>query len=173
MENDFWSYLERLEFLGFFSAYPLVFAFVYVIAGYGKKGIIKKLPSLLPYAYALIGILYLGLQLKNLYPDYSFEHIKAGMEQPLLKIWALLSILFLIPALAKKPVFSLLHSFVFFFFLLKDMFSQIFSGGDKFILRNDMKVYTDSLLLNSGAMIVITIIYLLIRFKLKNRTPNN
>jgi hypothetical protein len=169
MGNDLWSYLERLEFLGFFSAYPLVFALVHVIAGYGKKGIIKKLPSLLPYAYGLVGILYLGLQLKNLYPDYSFEHINAGMEQPFLKIWALLSILFLIPALAKKPVISLLHSFVFFFFLLKD----ILWSGDKNIVSNDMKVYTDSLLINSGAMIVMTIIYLLIRFILKNKTPNN
>jgi hypothetical protein len=169
MENDLWSYLERLEFLAFFSAYPIVFALVHVIAGYGKKGIIKKLPSLLPYAYALIGFLYLGLQLRNLYPDYSIVHLKAGTEQPLLKIWALLSILFFIPALAKKTVISLLHSLIFFFFLLKDLLWN----GDKNIVRNDMKVYTDSLLINLAALLVIVFFYLLIRFMLKSRTPNN
>jgi hypothetical protein len=170
MGNDFWSYLERLELLAFFSAYPVVFALFHVIAGYGKKGITKKIPSLLPYAYALIGILYLGLQLKNLYPDYSIEHIKAGMEQPVLKIWALLSILFFIPALSKKPVISLLHSFVFFFFLLKDLLSHLFGNGDKNIVSNDMKVYTDSLLINAGALLVIVIFYLLTGFIKKQRT---
>ena len=173
MGDDFFSYLQRLELMAFFSAYPLLYAVINVIAGNSKRKVLKRLPSLLPYAYAMVGSLYFGLQLKNLYPDYSFENISSAVQQPLLTIWALLSLLFWIPALAKKPVISLLHSFVFFFLLLKDLFAQLFRDGDKNIVRNDMKVYTDSLLLNSGAIFIITIIYLLIRFKLKNRTPNN
>jgi hypothetical protein len=169
MDNDFFAYLQRLELMAFFSAYPLLYAIINVFFGHSKKEIVRKFPSLLPYAYALVGLLFLGLQLKNFYPDYSFEHIKAEIQQPLLFIWALLSILFFIPALAKKPLISLLHSFVFFFFLLRDLLSSLFSNtSDKSILRNDMKIYTDSLILNSGAFtLVILLSFIFIR--LKNR----
>lgn len=172
MDNSFFAYLQQLEMMAFFSAYPLVYAFINVLTGNSKKEIIARFPSLLPYAYALVGALYLGLQLKNLYPDYSIEHIKEEIQQPILYIWALLSILFFIPALAKKPVISLLHSFVFFFFLLKDLFSQMFgSAPDKNILKNEMKVYTDSLLLNLGAFIfVVGLFFLFNRFK---KRPNS
>jgi hypothetical protein len=167
MDNSFFAYLQQLELMAFFSAYPLLYAIVNVIFGNSKKEIVRKFPSLLPYAYALVGILFLGLQLKNFYPDYSVEHIKSEIQQPLLYIWALLSILFFIPALAKKTVFSLLHSFVFFFFLLRDLFKQLFTTtADRNILKNEMKLYTDSLLLNLGALILVTLIFLLInRFK--------
>ncbi len=162
MDNNFFAYLQLLELMAFFSAYPLLYAIINVIAGNSKKEVLKKLPSFQPYAYALVGSLYLGLQLKNLYPDYSIENISASVQQPFLTIWALLCLLFWIPALAKKPVISLLHSFVFFFFLLRDLFSQLFgSTTDKNILRNEMKVYTDSLLLNLGAFSIIVILSLL------------
>jgi hypothetical protein len=167
MGDDFFSYLQQLELMAFFSAYPLVYAIVNVLTGNSKKETLKRLPSLLPYTYALVGTLYLGLQLKNLYPDYSLENIRSSIQQPLLSIWALLSLFFWIPALAKKPVISLLHSFVFFFFLLRDLFLQQFaSAKDRNILRNDMKVYTDSLLLNLGAFAFIVLLsFLFIRYK--------
>lgn len=171
MGDNFFSYLQQLELMAFFSGYPLLYAIINVFAGNSNREVLKKLPSILPYAYALVGSLFLGLQLKNLYPDYSFENIKLSVQQPILQIWALLSLLFWIPALAKKPVFSLLHSFVFFFFLLRDLLSHLFeSATDKNILRNDMKVYTDSLLLNLGALIVLATIYLIVRFGLKKKS---
>jgi hypothetical protein len=148
MDNSFFAYLQQLELMAFFSAYPLVYAIVNVLTGHSKKEIFARFPSLLPYAYALVGVLYLGLQLKNLYPDYSLENIISSVQQPLLTIWALLALLFWIPALAKKPLISLLHSFVFFFFLLKEIFSPLFSPDtDKNILKNEMKVYTSGHLL--------------------------
>ena len=97
MGDDFFSYLQQLELMAFFSAYPLFYAIVNVIFGNSKKEIFVRLPSLLPYGYALVGVLYLGLQLKNIYPDYSFENISSSVQQPLLTIWALLSLLFWIP----------------------------------------------------------------------------
>src|SRR5205807_2060212 len=99
--------------------YPLLYFAVHFFAGpMLKKGITKiNLVSLLPVAYAIVGILYLGLQLKNLYPDYTLENIKLTTSDPYLKTWALLSLLFFIPYLAKKPVLSLLHSLVFFYFI--------------------------------------------------------
>jgi hypothetical protein len=113
----------------------------------------------------LVGVLYLGLQLKNLYPDYSIEHMHRAIQQPWLTIWGLLSILFWIPALAKKPVLSLLHSLIFFILLLKDLFSQI-SAPTKDMVRNDMNVYTVSLLLNLAAIAFMVLqSFLYTRFK--------
>lgn len=169
MDNSFFALFQKLELIAFFSAYPLLYTIIKVLAGNSKKEIIKKIPLLLPYAYALVGTLYLGFLLRNLYPDYTLESIRSFVQLPVLILWALLSLFFWIPALAKKPVISLLHSLVFFFLLLKDLFFQIYdSSVDKSIVRNEMKVYTDSILLNTGALIVIVIIYLLIRNK-KNR----
>lgn len=167
MNNNFFVYLQQLEMMAFFSGYPLLYAFIFFILGnkQSKPDFNKKIASLLPLAYALVGTLYLGLQLKNLYPDYSFENIKLSMQQPLLVIWGLLSIFFWIPVLGKKPFFSLIHSLVFFFFLVRDLFLQSStSSPDKNIIRNDMKIYTDSLLLNIGAFAFIVLLFFLFTF---------
>lgn len=144
--------------MAFFSGYPLIYAVTLFFAGDQKAGsnFRGRLVRFLPFAYALAGTLYLGLQVRNLYPDYSIENIKLSILHPYLMIWGLLSILFWIPRLSKKPVISLLHSFVFFFFLLKDLYLQLVTtGADKNIIRNDMKIYTDSLLLNFGALVLL------------------
>ena len=167
MGDNFFAYLQQLEMMAFFSGYPLFYAFIHFISGnnQSKPNTKKKIDSLLPFSYALVGTLYLGLQLKNLYPDYSFENIKGTLQQPFLVIWALLSILFWIPALHKKPVLSLIHSLVFFFFLVRDLILQsTTSSADKYIVRNDMKIYTDSLLLNGGAFAFIVILFFLYTF---------
>ena len=168
MDNSFFIYLDRLILMGFFSGYPLIYLIIRMLAENNRvKSFFKTdIGSLLPFAYALVGILYLGLLLKSLYPNYSFENIKMVMQEPYLKIWGLLSILFFIPALSKKSVLSLLHSFVFFFFLGRDILMNIFNSAEKDMLRNDMNIYTNSLLVNTAAFIFITFIYFLYtRFK--------
>jgi hypothetical protein len=170
MDTNFFAYLQQLELMAFFSGYPLLYAVVVFIAGAqpSKTGLKKRSITLLPFAYALVGTLFLGFQLKNLYPDYSIENIKLSMHRPGLVIWGLLSMLFWIPVLAKKPVLSLLHSLIFFFFLLKDLFLHLFKSIDKNILSNDMKIYTDSLLLNLGAFAGIVLLsFLFTRYKKK------
>ena len=173
MDESFFGYLQRLEMMAFFSGYPLIYAVAFFIAAnlQSNTSIKRKIVSLLPFSYALVGTLFLGLQIKNLYPDYSFENIKLTTQEPFLKIWGLLSMLFWIPALSKKPVLSLVHSLVFFFFLAKDLFLHIFQlSTDKYMIRNEMKIYSDSLILNLGALAVVSIFYfLIIRFK-KNRS---
>jgi len=167
MDDSFFAYLQLLELMGFFSGYPLLYAVVLVIGkGHLKENDLRgRMVSLLPFAYALVGTLYLGLQLRNMYPNYSPDAIRSSIYQPWLVTWGLLSILFWIPAIAKKKVLTLLHSLVFFFFLAKDLFLQV-SGAtsDKNILRNDMKIYTTSLLINLGAFVAIVIIYLVFSF---------
>lgn len=165
MGTVFFAYLQQLEAMAFFSGYPLVYVVVVFISGNERlrENTKKKLILNLPYAYACIGVLYWGLQLKNLYPDYSIEHISQSIQQPFLVFWGLCSVLFMIPVLGKITTLSLLHSLVFFSFLLKDIVLQsITSSADKNIVRNDMKIYTDSLLLNWGVFVLITLAFFLI-----------
>lgn len=167
MENSFFSYIERLQIMGFFVAYPLIYFLVKSIIGTVKNETLKQIPSLLPYSYALVGTLYLGLQITDLYPDFSMAHIYSTTQLPYLKIWCLLSILFWLPFLARKTYISLLHSLIIFFLLVKDLFYQLTNTtADKNIVKNDMRLFTDSLLLNVGALLLLIIISLLfIKFK--------
>src|ERR1700759_323968 len=144
MDNDFFAYVQRLEMLAFFSGYPLIFflvRFVFRNRSF-KKRRREGIVSILPYAYALVGTLYLVLLLKNLYPDYTIENVQHRIQQPYLVVWGILSNLFWIPAIARKQIFSILHSLVFFFFILRDLFFQLpgFSQ-DRNIIKNDMNMY--------------------------------
>lgn len=164
MANSFFAYLQQLELMAFFSGYPLLYAIIiYFVGNKGSGNNFKsRIAFALPYAYALIGTLYLGLQIKKLYFNYSPGNIKQMMHLPWLMIWALLSILFWIPAFNKKKELSLIHSLVFFFFLLKDIVLQFASSADGNILKNDMRIYTISLLLNVGAFVLMLLLSLLI-----------
>lgn len=164
MNNSFFIYLQQLELMAFFSGYPLVYAVTIFIAGNKplKNNFKSRMVSLLPFAYALVGTLYLGLQLKNLYPNYSFDNIKHTIQLPWLIGWGLLSMLFWIPALSKKIFVSLLHSLIFLFFLLRDLFLQLTaSATDVSMLQNDMKIYSISLLINILALAIIVFLYFL------------
>ena len=167
MGTNFFSYLERLELMGFFVAYPLLYLLIKTITEDSKNEKIKNLSRLLPFSYALVGTLYLGLQLKNLYPDYSFENIKHMTEEPVLKIWGLLSMLFWIPALAKKPVFSFWHSLVFFILLTRDLFLHLVDSVDKSVVQNDMSIYTNSLLVNISSFLFIILLSAFIAYSKK------
>ncbi|HZY37411.1 MAG TPA: hypothetical protein VFE53_12215 [Mucilaginibacter sp.] len=161
MDNSFFTYLQQLEIMTFFAGYPLIYAAVVVIAGNSlkKNTVGNSALSVLPFAYALVGTLFLGFQLKKLYPDYSFENIRSTMQLPWLVLWGLLSILFWIPAIGKKRLLSLIHSLVFFFFLVKDLLIHLYaSSGNSDMIKNDMNIYTTSLLLNLGAVILLILI---------------
>ncbi|MBS1668015.1 MAG: hypothetical protein JST58_11620 [Bacteroidetes bacterium] len=173
MGNDFLSYITRLESMAFFAGYPLVYAFVYSLTNQShpkSKNFFTILAQLLPFAYALAGSLYLGLLLKNMYPDYSLKAVVGIFQQHPIKIWGLLSILFWIPALGKKTILSLLHSLVFFFFILKDIFFQAISSSNKELLNTDMHIYSTSILLNVSLLLIIAIIHYLFFFAHRKST---
>ena len=160
MEDNFFSYIQRLELMAFFSAYPVLYSLVSLITGFKKfkNNLIKKIGSLLPFSYALIGSLYLGLQIRNFHIAHAASYSRQIAPYWYLTVWALLSLLFWIPLVSKRREISLVHSLVFFFFLMKDIFYQLYdSSAGKEILNNDMKVFTISLLLNIGAFLVIII----------------
>ena len=162
MNDTFFAYLQQLELIAFFSGYPLIYALVVFIAGSNrlKSDFRNRMISFLPFSYALVGTLFLGLQLSNLYPDYSFENIKLTFKDPYFKIWGMLSLLFWIPLVSKKPVLSLVHSLFFFFLFAKDLFIHVINETDQSLFRNEMKIYTDSLLLNSFCLLLIAFFYL-------------
>jgi len=169
--NSFFAYLEQVELMAFFSGYPLFYAFIRVIAlNLARRGEIKsRFVVHLPHAYALVAALYLGLQLKSLFPDYSFER----MHLPYLKAWGVAAVLFWLPAMAKHPVLSLLHSLVFFFFIVRDLFVESFaSAGNSPLVKNDMKLFSVSLLLNLAAFVaILAISYLIRRFLRLKKSP--
>lgn len=161
MDSSFLAYLQKLELIGFFAGYPLIYAITIFIGDSvtNKKGIFCRAVWLLPFAYALVGVLFLGFLLKKMYPDYSFQHIKQIIQQPYLVMWGLLSILFWIPALSKKKALSLVHSLIFFLMPVIDLFMYLFSAGaDNNIVKNDMKVYTASLILNLTSLVILVVL---------------
>ena len=83
--------------MAFFAGYPLVYALLYFIAGdrpEKRSSFMKKMIVLLPFAYALSGTLYIGLVLKDMYPDYSIKNAAGQFQGHYLKIWGILAVLF-------------------------------------------------------------------------------
>jgi len=156
MGNNFFAYLQQLELMAFFSGYCLLYAIIIVFAESNapRNNFKNRIILVLPLSYALVATLFLGLQVRNF---YSSLNTGVAIHHPFLMIWALLAILFWIPAFRKKEWFSLLHSLLFFFMLVKDVIVQIFSSQYIEILKNDMKIYTVSLLLNLATFIVMLV----------------
>ncbi|HRI19665.1 MAG TPA: hypothetical protein PLA68_01870 [Panacibacter sp.] len=177
MDNSFLEYLQRLQLIAFFSGYPLVYAITFFVSGMPqlKSKHARHIVSHLPYAYALAGTLFLGFLANNFYPDFSIEKIRLDIQNKFLVAVAILSILFWIPFLAKKKLLSLIHSFIFFFLLVKDIFLQSFgTSPDWNIVRNDMKMYTASLILfviTLSFLLLISFLYALIE-KHRNSTSH-
>lgn len=160
LEQNFFIYLEQLELLAFFSGYPLLFLLVYTLAnGKQTRGLfLRKQHLLLPFGYAVTGLLFMGLQIKKAITDVQAGNTVFAWQNHSLFIWGCVTILFFIPWLNKKPWLSFFHSLVFFLLIVKDLF-QWFSGtGDQLMLNNDMQLYTKSLLLNSAtyAFVLLT-----------------
>ena len=164
MNNSFFYYLHRLELIAFFAGYPMIYGIVLLIAGnpQQRNDLKKTIVSLLPYSYALVGTLYVGFELRNLYPNYS---IKEFAPHPFLFVWGVLAMIFWIGALTKRPGIALFHSLVFFILLVSDLFfSESAASGSRDTIRNDMKLYSASILLNSLSFITVTVIYYLLRW---------
>jgi hypothetical protein len=158
MIDNFLAYIERLELLTFFSGYPLVYTFGHFIAR-SKQGqriqFSSTLLRSLPLAYALTGSIFFLLWIREIVIQLSIENIYPGFNITALKVWGLLAGVFWIPVLARRPVYSFLHSLVFFVLFCKDLVTGISSPSGKEIISNDMKVYTISLALNILCLITI------------------
>jgi hypothetical protein len=162
--------MELMELMIFFSGYPFIYLLVHLVSEtkFVKWFPGKNITSLLPFTYAMVGLLYLGLQIKNLYPFSSFEKLTFYNPIFYLKIWAISSLLFFIPVLNKKTILTLLHSFVFFFFIVWQILQQVFGTTEQSMIKNAMNVYSISLLVHVAAFALTVLIhYLLSAFKKK------
>lgn len=152
------DYINQLQLIAFFSGYPLIYILVNFLAITCRKEntlVQRRWIRLLPVAYALVGTLFIGLLLKNISPELSLKNISAGFHSPYLEVWGIMAILFWVPALGKKPVFSLLHSLPFFLLLIKDFILQANSISGRSVIENDMKMYSLSILLNTVSLVVV------------------
>lgn len=168
MDNSFFAYLQQLEILVFFSGYPLIYLLIRSLESVQSAGgnILKKIGMILPYAYALTGTLFFGFEIKNLSPDFTIAHITERVQHPFLFGWATLSLIFWVPAVNRFPWVSLIHSFVFLFLIVKGiLMNGIASSVDNGFLKNNMWVYTMSLLLNLAALIVVYLLSFLSKVK--------
>ncbi|MBS1532695.1 MAG: hypothetical protein JSU01_20500 [Bacteroidetes bacterium] len=175
MDNSFLAYIQQLELIAFFSGYPLVYTAVLLIATNLrlKNNYPDKAGRLLPLAYALVGTLFLGFELKKLYPDYSIENIKHTIQLPYLVVWGLLANFFWIPALGKKKILSLLHGLVFLLLIIRDLSQLLTAADDSNILKNDMKVCLSSIVLNLAAVTIILLVsFLYSRYKKAPQAAN-
>jgi len=172
MNEDFFTYLERLELLVFYAGYPLLYAIVFVLSGRQEKSrpLYEKARKLLPLSYGITGLLYAGMQGKKLYTAYILHTSFSESGQPYLQIWALLALLFLFPLFRRKPVYSLLHSLVFFSIIVKDLLIHLFqSTGNTESIKNEMNTHTVSFFLQSGVLLIVLVAHRLIRKK--NTSP--
>ena len=166
MGDDLLEYMDRLQLMAFFSGYPLVYALVMVFHGSANKPnkFAGRLVSSLPYSYALCATAYIGLFLRDCYPDYSWTNIQAQLGNPYLKIWGMTGACFWIYPLNRKPFLCLLHSLVFFFFIVRDLYIHLTSTPIRDTIRNDMSIFTDSLLLNLLSLGVVLCSFYLLHF---------
>ena len=167
MGNDLFSYLERLEIMVFFAGYPLIYAMVFFLAGEFRKrpgSFIELLPKLLPYAYALTGTLFLGYIVKKVYVGNTMGITISQLNHPYLALWGILAMIFWIPAVAKKPLLSLLHSLVFFYFIPRDIYLYLTHSAEKDVVKNDMNIFTSSLMLNAATLFMVLLIFYLLRY---------
>ena len=165
MDNNLFAYIDLMLLLLFFSGYPLIYVLIKTVGNLKPVNSYfgKDISFVLPYAYALTGLLYSGFLISNLFPIRSFEQFRSASELPFLQIWAFCSLLFFIPLFNRKPVISLLHSLVFFFFILRDLVSYVSGTTEIEVIKNDMRVNSYSILINFVSFIFIVIIYLVFK----------
>lgn len=151
MGEDLLLYIQRLELMAFFAGYPLVYSLVHFIANLGSGNAGRRLgkpAALMPYAYALTATLFLGLVFREITMDHQENSNLSSFPIIYLRLWGILATVFWIPAMSRRPVYSLLHSMVFFLLWLLDLIKGMNEVNGKEMVGNDMKIYTDSLILN-------------------------
>ncbi len=166
MSKDIFIYLDQLQMLAFFSGYVFVYllvSFLLDVKNPKLAAIGKSIVALLPLGYALTGTLFLGLIAKNIYMDGTAMALNNQLLNPYLKIFGLLSLLFWLPMFARKRKYSLLHSLCFLFFIIKDLFLFSISKMNKETIQNDLRVFTDSVILNILSFTAIMVSYFAIK----------
>lgn len=158
MNDDFFLYLEKLEYLVFFSGYPILYALIMAMqqTDAAKNRFLSLMARLLPYGYALTGTLYLGYCADKLYPDMSWQSWKLLLSHSWLTPWAISVNLFWIRLLSRKNLISLLHSLPFLYLLISDLARYYADKGGISRPTNEMRMYGISILIHVVILLFIT-----------------
>ncbi|MCX6207739.1 MAG: hypothetical protein NTZ19_15965 [Bacteroidetes bacterium] len=166
MDNSFVAYLQLLEILAFFSGYPIIFLLVKYFDQFpGLKSITKILFQSLPFSYGLIGLLFLGFEIRNAYPEFDIAHF----QHPYLIFWGILSLLFLVPKLINQSSWSLYHSLVFLLIMIKNVFETYQLDSSHSQIKNYMNIYSISL----GFNLAILLLAFLSKILLQRSNPRS
>lgn len=161
-----------MEILAFFSGFPLVYILVKTIVQLPvvRSTLKVRMLQVLPFSYAFVGLLFVGLELKNNYPDLHIQILWSHILNPFLYFWGLISLFFLHPFFRSVPQWSFFHSLVFFFLILQNIFlgvnNQLVNGDS---LHNSLKIYSISLLLNAASFIVSFLLFFLTKKMSSNK----
>lgn len=152
---DLFVYLEKLELLAFFSAFPLYYFLVIVLAteySFQKKWIVN-LPNIIPLVYLIITFLYLGMKVNQIFDVHVF---KLDLQNTItyFKIWSTLGLLFLIPYFRTKRIWTFFHSIPYTFLIVVDFIHYFKNQILKEVINNEMHLYFISFLL----IVVVTLI---------------
>jgi hypothetical protein len=118
----------------------------------------ETLKKNLPAAYALMATLFLGLVIKENYSDTPNKMFAHSNFILFLKIWGILAVLFWIPAVGTKPAYTLMHSLLFFFLFAKDLLAGIHTESGNDTIRNDMKIYSISFMINVISLLLMILV---------------
>lgn len=151
--------IQRFELLAFFSGYPVLYTLVSIISGSRLKitgSDPKKLLPLLGAAYASVGT---GFLFFLLWPSFHAQPFApADLSIVALRTWGVLAILFWLPRLRNLPVASLLHSVIFFGLVALDIIEGGSSLAGREEIRNDMLLFTVSVLLNAATFSLVLLV---------------
>ncbi len=167
------TYLARLEVMIFYAGFTLVYAVVNFLAQNsftGSKSFLANLARMLPYAYATNAVLFTGWMARKQYFGYAAGNSFFELYHPYLVVWGFLALLFWFPLFNKKPGLCFVHSFVFFYFILRDILYYLLGRIEGEILRNDMNILSHSMLLSGCTLAISLLVFYFFKFLIrKNR----
>jgi hypothetical protein len=167
--NNLFTYIDKLELIAFFSAFPLFYFFL--IAFYSKPLVmkfkwLKSTPEIISIVYATISLLYVGMKLNQWYEQILIGPIQYDIYSYIfiVKCWSIFGLIFFFKSLRSKPMLALAHSSIYFIILLIDFFQYYHHQYDIEAFHNEMRLYFIGLL----AYLIISFVFFLatyLRFK--------
>ena len=167
MGDDFLVYFQRLEILAFFSGFPFLYSIIHLLGtrhSWIFQAFFEKAKVLLPLSYALTATFFAAYISIEMIMGPGGRADRTSFLVYFLKIWGVMAILFWTPFLRKVPPYSLWHSLVFFVvLLLKDLVLGWNSAEGRELIRNDMKIFTTSTMLNLVTLVLVFVGHYIIR----------
>lgn len=169
----FFSVFWWIYFFIFFTGYPLLYAFVFLMGKTRRLHhfITGRIHPLLPLAYAFVSTLFWILMISTGRMNFVAERIASTAPSVLIMLFSLSSLLFWLPAFRKNIRLSFIHSLPLFLLPPSNMILRIMSHE---IVVHDyiigmLRIYTAGLIVYTVAiMLLLTIQWILLAFTAKD-----